>query len=365
MAIFAKNHHRCFPFLLCGWALGPLLFMGCSLAWACTENFTRSTPNTISSTPIHIINLGPAFKKFLEQAPGKPFQEQLQIWDEVIEKGHQNYFAKLVWVKDAKPNWQDDKEKMLKYYFQQILGKSAETNRILRAFESFDAKVQTNLQKFLKSFPDAKLPQNIYAGPALNFTGKAAHDNNESLIGFGIDLITKFNLDINVIFSHELFHIYHRQAAQIDKYFPHNMNELPLAFLWKEGLATYVSQVMNDKASLADILTSKELPKVSEEGLYWLASKFLADLLNDSEEISDKWFVASGTMAQQDGIPARSGYLLGYRVIQMIAHYTECSTAELAHWNYFLIREELMRVLTTLANQYPHHQKPKNFYTKP
>ena len=367
MTIFMKNHHRYSTFPLCGWALLLLLFTGCSLAWACADNFRPSTPSTSSHSPVSITNFGPALKKFLAQASGKPFKEQLRIWDEVIEKDHQNYFAKLVWEKDANPNWQDDKELTLKYYFQQILGEFGKD--VLRELESFDPKVQANIQKFLTFFPDAKLPQNIYAGPALTFTGKAAHAGD--VMGFGIDLITKLNLDINVIFAHEIFHIHHHRAAQIDKYFPQSMNELPLAFLWKEGLATYVSQVLNEEAPLAEILTSEDLAKVSEEGLYWLASKFLADIswpLNDFDKITDKWFSAYQTpaqQAQQDGFPVRSGYLLGYRVMQMIAYYTEYSMAELAHLNYFQIRNELIRVLTTLAQQYPHREKPKNFYTEP
>jgi len=361
MTILPKDHHPktlsyyWFVFLL-------LLFTWCPLAWPCADNFIRPTASN-RGLPVRIINLESSFKKFLAEAPGKPYAEQIKIWDEVIEKDHPNFFDKLVWEKDFNPNWQDDKQRILKYHFPQIFTKLRKA--MLQEFASFDAKVTARLRKFLRHFPDANLPQDIYAGPAINFTGKA---HGGHLVGFGIDLITQLEQDLNIIFDHELFHIYHQHAAQIDKYFPHSLNEFPLALLWKEGLASYAVHTMNQASSLLEVLNSKELSQVSEEGLYWMAYKFLADISwprNDFDKITDKWFVESGDAAQRDDLPARSGYLLGYRVMQMIAYYSECSVADLAQWNYFQVRRELMRVLATLANQHPSHQKPDNFYVQP
>ena len=143
--------------------------------------------------------------------------------------------------------------------------------------------------------------------------------------------------NLKVVFQHELFHQYHYQIT------PEISDDRSAwAFLWEEGLATYVSRRMNPGTTLDQVLVMPDrLSELALPHLPTLARRLLdhADS-TDPNDYSDL-FTLGQTSA---GIPARSGYLVGYRVAEKLA--ATRSLVELVHMR----GPELKRaVLGTLA----------------
>src|SRR5262245_23249053 len=115
---------------------------------------------------------------------------------------------------------------------------------------------------FCAHFPDFERSRaNVYLMASLFlFDGKIPHDNPGALF-LALDGLAKFhgaNVRLDVILSHELFHLYPFQVNPL----PAEIDEIPLyRQIWQEGLATYASGCLNPGASLADILLDPQLAR--------------------------------------------------------------------------------------------------------
>ena len=185
--------------------------------------------------------------------------------------------------------------------------------QIPRRFEEQRASIQA---KFLAAFPDFDSARaRVYLMLSLfRFDGKIPHDSPRMLL-LGLDGLAKFHgadVRLPVILSHELFHVYHFQVNPL----PRDVDQIELyRLIWQEGLATYVSQVLNPDASLADVLLD---PRLAEEGPQFvpmLARNLMAQL-----ESRDDATTAQYLAYQRGGwIPARMGYLIGYQIARRTA----------------------------------------------
>lgn len=344
-----------------------LLLPGFQLATAstCPSFLTPPFKSTALNLPYQIYNLGPAFAQFWAEAQGKTFNEQLKSWNRLIEQPYQRFYDALVWESDGKSDWFLDKYYQLQTFFAKLEQNPDLVLKMMQEFATFEEKIAINTAKFVKYFSDVNFPHAIYAAPAIKFDGKAYRDQ---VIGFGIDLLVELNqknfkINPQVLYTHELFHIYHARASQIQKYA--RIANSPMFFLWQEGLACYLSQLMNQPVSLLEVLFSQDLAQVSDDGIYWLAAKFLQEvnLASNSAQFKNwhsRWFKFYESSPTGPDIPARSGYLLGYRVAQLIAKYY--STNEMAHWNPGQTKAIVQQALTILARQSKTINKPANFY---
>jgi hypothetical protein len=184
---------------------------------------------------------------------------------------------------------------------------------IHRRFNEERASIQT---KFLSTFPDFDSSRaRIYLMLSLfRFDGKIPHDNPHMLL-LGLDGLAKFHgthVRLPVILSHELFHVYHFQVNPL----PRDPDQIELyRLIWQEGLATYVSQVLNPDASLADVLLD---PRLAKEGPRFIP--MLAHILLTQLESKDDDMVARYLSYRRGGqIPARMGYLIGYEIAKRAA----------------------------------------------
>jgi len=209
--------------------------------------------------------------------------------------------------------------------------------QIHRRFEEQRASIQA---KFLGAFPDFDSARaRVYLMLSLfRFDGKIPHDNPRMLL-LGLDGLAKFHgadVRLPVILSHELFHIYHFQVNPL----PRDVDQIELyRLIWQEGLATYVSQVLNPDASLADVLLD---PRLAEEGPQFvpmLARNLMAQLESRDDATTARY------LAYQRGgwIPARMGYLIGYQIARRTAathQLTELARLR-GHALLNLVREEM------------------------
>jgi Predicted Zn-dependent protease (DUF2268) len=184
---------------------------------------------------------------------------------------------------------------------------------IHRRFNEQRASIQA---KFLNTFPgfDASRARIYLMLSLFRFDGKIPHDNPHMLL-LGLDGLAKFhgrNARLPVILSHELFHVYHFQVNPL----PRDTDQVELyRLIWQEGLATYVSQVLNPDASLADVLLD---PRLAKEGPKYI-SMLAHNLLTQLESTDDATTALYLSYRRGGQIPARMGYLIGYEIAKRTA----------------------------------------------
>jgi hypothetical protein len=182
-----------------------------------------------------------------------------------------------------------------------------------KSFNEEHASTQTRFQNAFPDFDTSKA--RVYLILSLfRFDGKIPHDNPHMLL-LGLDAIAKFHgadARLPVILSHELFHVYHFQVNPL----PRDADEVQLyRLVWQEGLATYVSKVLNPDASLADILLD---PRLAVEGPKYVPL-FAQSLLTQLESKDDATVARYLSYRRGGQTPARLGYLIGYQIAKRAA----------------------------------------------
>jgi hypothetical protein len=212
---------------------------------------------------------------------------------------------------------------------------------IHRRFEKQRASIQA---KFLEAFPDFDSSRaRVYLMLSLfRFDGKIPHDNPHMLL-LGLDGLAKFHgpdVRLPVILSHELFHVYHFQVNPL----PRDVDEVELyRLIWQEGLATYVSQVLNPDASLADVLLD---PRLAEEGPRFVPM-VAQSLLTQLESTDDPTTALYLSYHRGGQIPARMGYLIGYEIARRTAATQQLT--ELARLRGYALLNLVRREVQSLA----------------
>jgi len=301
-----------------------------------------------SRSTYEVVNLGNEFQQFWKAAESKLFEEQITIWNELVESPHQDLFDSLVYSKKFVKDWPEKKEKRLRELFAE-LPTTFDSN--LKVFKSFEKTLADQIRKYSKKFPDSRFTNKIYAVPGASFNGKSGelYKSKETVLAFGINIMLKIDDDPDVLYSHELFHIYHHNRLNIDSKTYDERGRLTLP-LWMEGLATYVSKEMNPLKGDDKIFMSRELTRVSQEDIRWLAREFLknADAKSFDEakpEIYQNWFTY-GRQVRRD-IPTRAGYLLGYHVASELGKHH--SSYEMAGWDLDRIHTKVKETLASMA----------------
>jgi hypothetical protein len=165
--------------------------------------------------------------------------------------------------------------------------------------------------KFLKTFPDFRCQDSVEFGPSfLRFDGheyKDAAGHGHML--FGIDAIASLHGpdDMPGFFTHELFHIHHRQVMGARLPDPDNVTWWAM---WEEGLATYVSQRLNPGLDAQQVLWFPQdiVVRMQAPGATARAARLI--LADFDKTGGTNWF-SSGDPAP-GGLPPRAGYYMGY-----------------------------------------------------
>jgi hypothetical protein len=228
-------------------------------------------------------------------------------------------------------------------YLVELQRRSFAIRSLARRFAAIHSGVE---QQFVQMFPDFRPSRTtVYLTVSrFRFDGKVPHDQLDSLL-LALDGMAKFhggNAPVAVIFSHELFHLYHFQINPP----PTNPDQLPLyRLIWQEGLACYVSGVLNPAAPLRDILFD---PRLAAEGPKFVKS-VACKLLKDLESTDDTETAEYLTYRAIGATPPRMGYLIGYQIVAELA--TKHSLVELAHLRDPEMRFTMRREVRLLAEQ--------------
>lgn len=164
---------------------------------------------------------------------------------------------------------------------------------------------------FLKEFPDFRCNTLVAYGPSLFHFDGHVYDSpeGEARLLFGVDLISMIHTGPSdpAFFQHELFHIHHSDV--LGDAAPSGNDPTVWWALWQEGLATYVSHRMNPNLSLQEVLWfPADLAETAGPRRAEIAARLLADMDGKGDRYAAYFLAGSGP----DGLPARSGYFMGY-----------------------------------------------------
>jgi hypothetical protein len=201
----------------------------------------------------------------------------------------------------------------LEKYLDQV---AAYLPTITKIHARFLDECQSIEESFSTRFPDFQKSRIIiYLMPSLfRFDGKIPHDNPRALL-LGLDGLAKFhgkNAPLGVILSHELFHLYHFQVNVL----PSAIDSTPLyRLIWQEGLATYVSGLLNPGTSLSDLLLDPRLAREGPKHVPTIACSLLPQLESADDETASRYL----SYRRGSKVPSRMGYLIGYRIASHLA----------------------------------------------
>jgi len=293
---------------------------------------------------IQSVNLMPAFWEFEGKSKDLASPaDQAALFRRLVLKPHMDIYGMDEFSKDITD------EGIAKY-----LGKVEPHLEAMRVVSGqVDGQVQAAQASFMRSFPDFKPAITVVYMPSFrHFDGQTTllKDGRPAML-FGIDGIAEFhgeNADLPVLFSHELFHVYHAQVNPAlfppNDTGPREDGDVPLyEEVWIEGLATYVSGALNPAAPPQDLLLSKTLYDDGMPLMPVIASRILAKFDSTRDEDHAE-FTRGGVKGD---IPARSGYLAGYLMAKDLSG--KYSLAQLAHLTVPALRTAIHDELTRLA----------------
>lgn len=184
------------------------------------------------------------------------------------------------------------------------------------------------VMRFRGMFPRFTCAETIYFYPALYaFDGAVRTVDGHPALLFGVDTIAEiYNpTDVQILFDHELLHRYNAHETGVEAAAPGNRLYLPL---WSEGLAVYVSHVMNPEVPLYIALGR---PSDMQQRAFPLRAKLAREFMRvfDSTSFEDYATYFEGG-ASHSGFPSRAGYYLGYLVVTRIAAETHANLPALA-----------------------------------
>jgi hypothetical protein len=210
---------------------------------------------------------------------------------------------------------QADKDALIEKAIQQFPGIR---EAYLRQARQFDADLPRYLAGFKTAFPDYQLTSDIYVLHSLGeMDGGTRTLNGKNVLIFGIDGIDGMvryhaaGSDPSAFFHHELFHTYHEKVMEAC-----DGDVAPVwTGLWMEGLAVYVSRVLNPNANDEEL--ELVFPRGSAEPTRKAARAGMMHLETVLESTDPKVIGALFSTGKDDtGLPPRRGYYLGYLVAQ-------------------------------------------------
>jgi hypothetical protein len=292
-------------------------------------------------THCKIVNLMPEFWVFWERAGEADVEYQIPVFRDAVLMPNDELYTSVV---ASNENLSSER---LTQFLTRVSG-------YLRPMHSWSKKLPKDLEDHCKTFddkfPDMDWKWNAYLMPSLfTFDAKTKAFQGQRALFLGVDTIASRDTDnLDVLYAHELFHIYHAQVGPeaFAEYVGAKGPLEPLYLtLWTEGLSTYVSKVLAPKATLADVLFSTELATKCPP----LTSKLAADVMIklDSRTASDHLYYFSAK-AKPVGMPARSGYYIGMRIAEVLSKKHKLK--DLARLSGKTLKQEIREALVQLAD---------------
>jgi hypothetical protein len=289
-----------------------------------------------------VVDLMPEYRRLVSESRNQSPKEQVVTFHRGLDLSHTDLYSK------TGVGFQT--EEHLNGAILKALGEARQNlQSVLLMSETVSSSLPQEVARFEKVFPDFRCNFPIYLVPSLgNLDGAGRIVDGRPALVLGIDsMASEFSgkpLQLRIFLDHEIFHRYHSQVSGFsdDK----GQEEVIWRGLWAEGLATYVSMVLNPAATMQDALF---FPTDLESRASPIRSR-LAKQLEDKLDISDprifqQYF--SYHAGDVDGVPPRSSYYIGALAAQRLAQ--QYSLTELIHLRGDAVRKELEETLIWIA----------------
>lgn len=239
---------------------------------------------------------------------------------------------------------------------QEIVRHFDEFSEISIEFSKLSKELPTNLENailsFSERFKDFDSNFKIYLIHSLDeMDGGVRTVGDQEFFIFGLESMIKFHNFSNrtPFFHHELFHLYHFQVRKAE------FREELWEYLWIEGLATYMSHVLNPTATYIDLALDvpEGLVNKCEKNFPDIIEALLASFDSKSPEVYAKFFLPN---ANDEIIPSRAAYYIGYLLAKEIAK--TAAPATLVNLGGDALKLQLRKALQQLLRT---HQNESHF----
>ena len=288
--------------------------------------------------PSSIENLCPDFLKFWEQAHGKPLAEQERLWNVLYESSHRelleiyfNFFGSRAHLLPALPRYDD--------VVPTIRTMSPAVEELIHRVESQCGEL------FGLSDMDAAYVLMVGVFDSDSWS-TSWHGRPTSFLAMESEANTRLS-NLETTIAHEAAHGYHKTCRP-----DYHTGMIVGGEVFAEGLAILVSTLLSPGApEEAYLWPGGELTRHGQTCAEWVAEcdqhldllceSILRDLERSDPESQSLYFHIHDQ--PQHPIPARAGYVVGYRMVQQLAQtYT---VAEMARWPLDQVFKELQAVL--------------------
>ena len=300
---------------------------------------------------LNLTNLGPEFLKYWGEV------KRLQVKPSDLEK-HASLFKEHV-IKDQTQFYLDvvfdkrDKAKKFDDILVEALKDSVpifETleKQIASNIKTFDANTKEQIKRLQKAIPGFSADMPIYGMVSLDkFAGGVRLNKGQQVLAISFDKVAAIDRDFDMLFTHEVFHVYHNQAnpslrAELSK-----SSDLLIAGMFIEGIATYAE---------GDLNPNKKSKRMVKDLMEWCSKKeykkFIGDFLQDNAQLTAvtyeankhlyrKWFYT--TRDKDYPFPTEAAYCIGDQVIEALA--VKHSLKEMVIWDVAKMTSEGKKIL--------------------
>jgi Predicted Zn-dependent protease (DUF2268) len=302
-----------------------------------------STTAAASRLHISVIDAMPTFWKFWDSTVQEPEDGRVQAFFDTIVAIYPDLFHHGLIASGALTDLGGVSEAR-----QRVATYLHEVAPYIPAMRHITTTIDNNFLRYVDdfstTFPDYAPTTPVYFTVSLfGFSGGLLVSGEDTGLYFGVDELARIHGargNLKVIIEHELFHQYHYQIApEISD------DRAAWAFMWEEGLATYVSRRTNPGTTADQVLMIPErLSELAKRYLPALARRLLDNAdSTDPADYADLFFSMNNA---RTGIPIRSGYYVGYRVAEKLA--ATRSLMQLAHLRGPELKRAVLGSLTEL-----------------
>lgn len=305
------------------------------------SSVTASSAPSPPAATFAVHDFMPDFWRFWDAAQNQPVERQEQLWHQLYVAPHQAVFDDLAGpCKDEyDPAW------ARAHYFASL---PQVVPKIRTMVAGLGQQLEEANGRFLKTFPDMRWSGDIYImASGYCFNGRAQKIEGRAALLFGVDAMVGLGQKNMIpVMQHELFHRYHRPFFEFE-----GSSGYPMwVTLWAEGLATYVSEVLNPGASDTDLgNVPLGMVRQVDSRRAELATEFLRRFESTSEKDASVWF--NDIRSQDPSVPPRGGYELGVLVVRELSKEYPLHT--MAHWSQAEAKPRIRAVLERIAHSGP------------
>lgn len=280
------------------------------------------------------------FLDYYAVSKDSPAEQKIKSFKtEVYDKApliYESLYNDIKWIGKAPDDW------LLRYV--------DEFKSIEKDFKELSSKLNvqfdSSLAEFQKSFPDFKSDFDVCILHSLGIrAGGPVTIKDKTVLMFGVDQMAKYFdfQNFNPFFQHELAHIYHSQhftPVNNEKY----SKDAIYNFLWREGLAVYISSVLNPNAGEIEVFMVDSLPQKTNCVIQLISRELEEKLYSTDQKLIEKYF---WTSSKDTVIPKTAGYYLGYYLVKEIAkNYSLIELIRLAENNFIPKMEQILKNLS-------------------